>query len=71
MYAFFSSCYYENQVARLRGDSWVDAPIGYGAGFSFETKAGIFSINYAIGQQQGNAPDFRSAKVHFGIVNSF
>ena len=71
LYAFINSCYYEDQVARLRGEDWVDIPIGYGAGFSFETKAGVFTINYAIGQQKGNAPDFRSAKVHFGIVNSF
>ena len=50
---------------------WVDAPYGYGAGISFETKAGIFSINYAIGQQQGNPPDLKAARVHFGIVSSF
>ena len=31
----------------------------------------IFSLNYALGQQMGNPADFRAAKVHFGIVNSF
>ena len=55
----------------MKGDEWIDQPIGYGAGISFETKAGIFSINYAIGQQKGNPPDMKAAKVHFGIVNRF
>jgi outer membrane protein assembly factor BamA len=71
LYLFFDGAYYENKVRQMKGDEWIDQPIGYGAGISFETKAGIFSINYAIGQQKGNPPDLKSAKVHFGIVNWF
>ena len=71
VYVFFNGAYYENEINRLKNESWVDAPYGYGAGISFETKAGIFSINYAIGQQQGNPPDLKAARVHFGIVSSF
>jgi len=71
LYVFFNGAYYENEINRLQSQSWVDTPYGYGAGISFETKAGIFSINYAIGQQQGNPPDLKAARVHFGIISSF
>ncbi|MCX6181458.1 MAG: hypothetical protein NT150_05995 [Bacteroidetes bacterium] len=49
----------------------IDHPYGFGAGFSFETKAGIFSLNYAIGKQLGNPIDFGAAKIHFGFLNQF
>lgn len=48
-----------------------DTPIGFGAGLSFETKAGIFTINYAVGKQFDNPIDLRAAKVHFGFINFF
>jgi len=48
-----------------------DFPFGFGAGVTFETKGGIFGVNYAMGRQLGNAIDFRSAKLHFGYVNIF
>lgn len=71
LYLFFDGSYYENEVKRHKGMDWVDYPVGYGAGISFETKLGIFSINYAFGQQKGNPADPKAAKVHFGIVNRF
>jgi outer membrane protein assembly factor BamA len=49
----------------------IDHPLGFGAGLSFETKAGIFSLNYAIGKQLGNPIDFSAAKIHFGFLNQF
>lgn len=68
MYLFFDAAYYESD----RIDNFVsDRPIGFGAGMSFETKAGIFSISYAIGKQFDNPIEFRSAKIHFGFVNFF
>ena len=48
-----------------------DTPYGIGAGFSFETKAGIFQMNYAVGSQFGNPFDLRTGKVNFGLVNTF
>ena len=48
-----------------------DMPYSFGAGISFETKAGIFSLNYALGKQFSNPIDLRSGKIHFGIVNQF
>ena len=41
-----------------------DTPYGFGAGVSFQTKAGIFSISYALGKQFDNPLLLRAAKVH-------
>ena len=49
----------------------ADRPFGFGSGMSFETKAGIFSITYALGKQFDNPIKFSSAKIHFGFVNFF
>ena len=48
-----------------------DTPMGFGAGIAFETKLGIFNLNYALGQQFDNPIFFGNAKLHFGIVNYF
>ena len=48
-----------------------DYPLGIGAGINFETNAGIFAFNYAIGRQRGNPIQFRAAKIHFGFINFF
>jgi len=65
---FWNGAYYEKDTH----DKFVcDRPFGFGAGLSFETKAGIFSISYALGKQFDNPIYFRSAKIHFGIVNHF
>lgn len=68
LYLFFNGAYYENNS---RADFIADRPYGFGLGISFETKAGIFSINYALGKQFDNPILFRSAKIHFGFVNFF
>ena len=46
-------------------------PIGIGAGMTFETKAGLFGISYALGKLDDTAFEFRTAKVHFGFVSLF
>ncbi len=68
LFAFFNQAYYSNQS---RAQNVYDSPMGFGAGINFETKLGIFSLNYALGKQFSNPVLFRSAKVHFGIVNYF
>jgi hemolysin activation/secretion protein len=65
---FFDQGYYENKVPEK---SIYAHPFGFGAGISFQTKAGIFSLNYALGSQFGNPIFLRSGKIHFGIVNYF
>ncbi len=49
----------------------TDTPIGFGTGTSFETKAGIFSLTYALGQQFNNPVELGSGKVHFGFTSLF
>ena len=68
LFLFGDVCWYERN---LKNNYATDLPIGVGAGINFETKAGIFSLNYALGNQYGNGFDFRSGKIHFGIVNAF
>ncbi len=48
-----------------------DFPYGFGAGLAFQTKAGMFSISYALGGRQDIPVNFRAAKIHFGYVNMF
>ncbi|MGB0881779.1 MAG: POTRA domain-containing protein [Vicingaceae bacterium] len=68
LYLFFDGAYYESDAL----DQFIaDRPFGFGTGMSFETKAGIFSISYAVGKQFDNPIEFRSAKIHFGFVNFF
>lgn len=49
----------------------TDTPIGFGIGTSFETKAGIFSLSYALGKQFNNPVELRNGKVHFGFTSLF
>ncbi|MFM8916180.1 MAG: BamA/TamA family outer membrane protein [Bacteroidota bacterium] len=66
--AFFDQGWYE----RGADQNYIrDIPFGFGAGISFDSKLGIFSIDYALGSEQGNPILFKSAKVHFGVVNYF
>lgn len=65
---FAEGAWYENSSVKKYVS---DMPYSVGAGMNFETKAGIFSLNYALGSQFGNPFDFRSGKIHFGIVNVF
>ncbi len=68
IYLFGDVAWYEDNGSRLY---LQDMPYSIGAGINFETKAGIFSLNYALGKQFGNPIDLRTGKIHFGIVNSF
>ena len=65
---FYNQAWYED---KSKTAVLSDTPYGYGAGITFETKLGIFSFTYALGSQQGNPIEFRSAKVHFGLINYF
>ncbi len=64
---FFDGAYVENRSGAYTNDF----PFGFGAGLAFETKAGLFGVSYALGRQQSNPVDFKSAKIHFGYVNYF
>jgi hypothetical protein len=47
------------------------AYIGTGMGMSFETKAGIFNLVWAIGKRNDTELNLRQSKVHLGFVNYF
>lgn len=65
---FSDGGYYESNSI---GNYVSDTPFGIGAGISFETAAGIFTFNYAVGKQFNNPIDLRAAKIHFGFINFF
>jgi hemolysin activation/secretion protein len=66
-FLFYDQAFYENAAVTYK----KDYPFGIGAGFSFGTKLGIFSISYALGNQLSNSLDFRSGKIHFGYTAYF
>lgn len=65
---FAEGAWYEN---RSENTYVKDTPYSIGAGINFDTKAGIFSLNYALGSQFGQALDFRTGKIHFGLTALF
>jgi outer membrane protein assembly factor BamA len=69
IHLFFDQAWYENNSV---GIPYVhDTPYGFGTGINFETKAGIFSLDYALGSQFGNPIYLKDGKIHFGIVSYF
>jgi outer membrane protein assembly factor BamA len=67
IFAFFDQGLYENNATSYNKDS----PFGFGAGLSFGTNIGIFSISYALGKQLSNPILMRNGKVHFGYIAYF
>lgn len=65
---FAEGAWYENNSSNIYLN---DMPYSFGAGINFDTKAGIFSLNYALGSQKGNGIDVRSGKIHFGLTALF
>ncbi len=67
IFAFFDQTWYENNAV-----SYVkDTPFGFGTGFSFSTKIGLFSISYALGKQFSNPILIKDGKIHFGYIFFF
>lgn len=66
-YIFSDLAYYENHVNNFIHDT----PMGIGIGTNFSTKAGIFTVSYALGKQFNNSFQFNSARIHIGYVSMF
>lgn len=67
-FAFFDQGWYENNSK----DTFItDRPYGFGTGVTFETKAGIFALTYALGSQFSQPIEFRSGKIHVGFIGLF
>ncbi len=65
---FFDFAWYE---CKLIGSYVSDTPFGFGAGISFDTKAGMFALNYALGRQLNNPIRFSTGKITFGYTALF
>ncbi len=59
--------YEQNSITNYK----TDIPFGFGAGITFGTGVGLFSLNYAVGSQFGNPLNLKTGKVHFGFINFF
>ena len=68
LFVFWNGAFYKKETLT---SSITDSPWGVGVGSAFQTKAGIFTISYALGKQFDNPIVLRNAKVHFGLVNYF
>lgn len=68
VFVFFDQAWIEDRTLDV---ILSDTPMGFGAGTSFETKAGIFSLTYALGRQFNNPIELRGGKVHFGFTSLF
>lgn len=66
-FAFYDQSIYEKND----GNYVRDTPFGFGVGYSFGTRLGIFSISYALGKQFDNPIQIRDGKVHFGYTAYF
>ncbi len=65
---FYNSAFIRNSLAL---NFQTDFPKGFGAGMNIESKAGVFSLYYAVGSQRNNPILFNAARIHFGFVNYF
>lgn len=64
-YGYFYKLSFDPQTKeeiKISEDKW-----GYGFGLSIDSKAGIFTIDYAIGEED----KITNGKIHFGIINRF
>jgi outer membrane protein assembly factor BamA len=66
-FIFYDQGIYEDNSLSYK----IDNPFGVGAGISFGSRIGIFSISYALGKQFNNPIEFRNGKIHFGYVTYF
>ncbi len=69
LFVFTDLAWYQKRM--MNNTTISDTPYGFGAGISFETKAGNFILTYALGKQFSNPIEFKNAKIHFGINTSF
>lgn len=66
---FYDQAYYQTKLA---GSFNEDLPLGFGAGVSFGTPAGVFQFVYSIGHsEQQRQLSFTNSRVHFGLASKF
>ncbi len=67
LFIFFNGAWIE----KTQQTYFQDFPYGFGLGMFFNTKAGIFTISYALGKQKNEDIQLKNGKIHFGIINQF
>jgi outer membrane protein assembly factor BamA len=68
VFLFLDGGYYEQSMPE---EFISDYPLGFGAGINMQTRAGIFSLNYALGKAFNNPINIGNAKIHIGYINRF
>jgi outer membrane protein assembly factor BamA len=68
IYLFYDLAWYEQEIQEK---IMSDHPMGYGFGLNFSAGSGLFTLNYALGKQNEESTDFKSAKIHFGFIAKF
>jgi outer membrane translocation and assembly module TamA len=72
LYSFFDWARVDN--TSLNSPPEIDPILwyqGFGAGITFETRAGLFGLSLAFGRQDQLPFDLGAPKVHFGYVSLF
>ena len=67
-FVFYNQAWYENSTT---SSYYNDYPFGFGLGYSFGSKLGVFSVIYALGSQLNNPIELRNGKLHVGYVSYF
>jgi len=67
-FLFYNHAWYENNTAL---NYYNDFPYGFGVGYSFGSKLGVFSVVYALGKQQGDPIELKNGKLHVGYISYF
>lgn len=60
-----------NLQNKTRPDIPIDYPLGFGAGVTFDTRAGVFGLSLALGRSNGIPLDLGAPKVHLGYISVF
>ncbi|MGZ2368699.1 BamA/TamA family outer membrane protein [Ancylomarina sp. YFZ004] len=68
IYLFYDLAWYKQEIQEK---IMSDHPMGYGFGLNFSAGSGLFTLNYALGKQNDESTDFKSAKIHFGFIAKF
>ena len=62
---YYRRAYSSDSPVRItKQDGW---PLGYGFGMRFETKLGLFALDFGLGRNDS----FSEGKIHFGIASEF
>lgn len=69
LYAFYDQAFLGHTL--VGGSAYQDVPLGLGAGLSLSTRAGIFSLAYALGKTRSTNLDPALSKIHFGYISRF